>query len=80
MMGKRVLTIRQRREIFAAAVSAQDDMLDVPAARKWVSKKYKICPSQVAAIEEEGLERDWPLPELVEAAEYSVLADDGDDE
>jgi len=50
----------QRREIFAALVAAQDSGLSVPASRQTVADSFGIELDLVRAIEEEGLDNQWP--------------------
>jgi hypothetical protein len=60
MRAKR-LTLSERRDIFRALVVTQDaGTMSVPESRESVIKQFKITESQLRAIEEEGLEREWP--------------------
>jgi DNA-directed RNA polymerase sigma subunit (sigma70/sigma32) len=49
-----------RRAIFVALVEAQDKKLSVSASLEKVAKQYSITRQQVQAIEQEGLDNDWP--------------------
>jgi NADH:ubiquinone oxidoreductase subunit E len=49
-----------RRAIFQALVEAQDKKLSVSASLEKVAKQYSITRQQVQAIEQEGLDNDWP--------------------
>ena len=49
-----------RRAIFQALVEAQDRKLSVSASLEKVAKQYSITRQQVQAIEQEGLDNDWP--------------------
>ena len=60
MRAKR-LTLQQRREIFSALVTAQDQgTLTVPESRKQIIDQFEISDPQLRQIEEEGLENEWP--------------------
>lgn len=50
----------RRREIFAALVDAQDSGLSVPASRQAVADRFGVELDLVRAIEEEGLDHQWP--------------------
>jgi hypothetical protein len=59
-MAKR-LTVQQRREIFRALVTLQDQMpLNVRRTRELIMEQYQITSEQLKAIEDEGLEKEWP--------------------
>ena len=49
-----------RRAIFIALVEAQDKKLSVSQSLEKVSKQFSITRQQVQAIEQEGLDNDWP--------------------
>jgi hypothetical protein len=59
MMSKR-LSVEERREIFQALVTAQDEVHDVPQSRRLITEKFGITEAQLKKIEEEGIEREWP--------------------
>jgi len=49
-----------RREIFLALVAAQDKKVPVRHSRDKVASQFGVSYQQVKAIEEEGLDNDWP--------------------
>jgi hypothetical protein len=60
MRAKR-LTLQQRREIFSALVTAQDQgTMTVPESRKQIIEQFEITDPQLRQIEEEGLDKEWP--------------------
>lgn len=60
-MATKVLTVQQRKSIFKALVSAQDDGgFTVVESKKHVADEYKITKEQLDLIEKEGLDKDWP--------------------
>jgi hypothetical protein len=60
MRAKR-LTLQQRREIFSALVTTQDQgTLTVPESRKQIIEQFDITDPQLRQIEEEGLDKEWP--------------------
>jgi hypothetical protein len=59
------LTVQQRKSIFLALVEAQDaaptgGALSVIESKKTVAQQYEISTEQLALIEKEGLEKEWP--------------------
>ena len=54
------LTEERRREIFAALVEAQDRGVPVVPSRWEMAAKYGVTPAQMAEIEREGMDNDWP--------------------
>ena len=50
----------RRMEIFAALVQAQDSGLSVALSRETVAEQFGIDADLVRAIEEEGLDNEWP--------------------
>jgi hypothetical protein len=59
------LTVQQRKSIFLALVSAQDaapsgGALSVIESKKTIAQQYEITPEQLALIEKEGLDKEWP--------------------
>lgn len=54
------LSEENRKEVFAALVAAQDRGVTVEASRWEVAARYGLTAAQVARIEEEGMENDWP--------------------
>lgn len=64
-MSTKSLTVQQRKSIFLALVSAQDAAPSVGAtsvieSRKAVALQFEITPEQIALIEKEGSDKDWP--------------------
>jgi hypothetical protein len=60
MRAKR-LTLQQRREIFSALVTAQDQgTMTVSESRKQTIDQFEITDAQLKQIEEEGLDKEWP--------------------
>ena len=59
-MTTKRLTLQQRREIFEDLVRAQDLGLNVSQSRQRVTEKHDISESQLRAIEDEGLDKQWP--------------------
>ena len=47
-------------EIFAALVDAQDSGLAVVESRQAVAGRFNVSVDLVRAIEEEGLDNEWP--------------------
>jgi hypothetical protein len=65
MSGKSVpseprLTIEQRREIFLALVEAQDRSVGVSESRAEVARQFNLNLDRLKAIEEEGVDNNWP--------------------
>jgi hypothetical protein len=54
------LSIRRRREIFLTLVQAQDRRVPVSESREEVARQFKLNRDQVEAIEQEGVNNDWP--------------------
>ncbi len=59
-MRTKRLTLQQRKEIFAALVTAQDDRMGVTESKQHVINTFKISDVQLRQIEEEGIEKEWP--------------------
>jgi hypothetical protein len=60
MRAKR-LTLQQRREIFSALVTTQDQgTLTVSESRKLVMDQFDITDAQLRQIADEGLDKEWP--------------------
>jgi hypothetical protein len=49
-----------RRAVFAAVVEAQDRGATVPASRAAAAARFELRPEDVARIEREGLDAQWP--------------------
>ncbi|GIW82991.1 MAG: hypothetical protein KatS3mg105_4798 [Gemmatales bacterium] len=54
------LTLEERQEIFQQLVKQQDKGLPIPRSRQIVAREFQITEAQVRAIENEGLEKEWP--------------------
>ncbi|HKB00998.1 MAG TPA: hypothetical protein VKD90_02210 [Gemmataceae bacterium] len=50
----------RRKEVFAALVAAQDRGVPVVPSRWEVAARYGLTAAQVAMIEQEGMDNDWP--------------------
>jgi hypothetical protein len=59
-MPSKGLTVQQRKSIFHALVSAQDEGDTVPEAKKKVAATFQITKEQLDLIENEGVDKDWP--------------------
>ena len=49
-----------RREIFHAIVAAQDKKIPVAHSRDKVASLFKVSRKEIKAIEDEGIENEWP--------------------
>ena len=49
-----------RRAIFAALIKLQDRKVPVATSRQKVAESFGIGLDLVAAIEQEGLDKEWP--------------------
>ena len=54
------LTISEKKEIFLNLVETQDVEPSVPKSYELVMKKYSITKKQLVAIEQQGLDHEWP--------------------
>ena len=60
-MASRRLTVQQRKEIFRALVSTQDEgRMSVADSFRHVSKEFDITDTQLRQIQDEGIEKEWP--------------------
>jgi hypothetical protein len=59
-MSTKSLTVQQRKSIFLALVSAQDEKMTIPESKKVVAQQYEISKEQLELIEKEGVEKEWP--------------------
>lgn len=50
----------RRKEIFLALVEAQDQEVGVARSRRLIAERFSVAESLVRAIEEEGLDHEWP--------------------
>jgi hypothetical protein len=53
-----------RREIFAHLTALQDRGQGVTRSRHLLAEKHGLSVAEIRAIEEEGIRRNWQLPEL----------------
>jgi hypothetical protein len=49
-----------RKEIFLALVETQDKEVGVARSRRLVAERFSVTEVLVRAIEEEGLDHEWP--------------------
>jgi hypothetical protein len=54
------LSEERRKEIFQALVDAQDHEMSVAQSRRFISERFGVTENQIRAIEQEGLDRQWP--------------------
>lgn len=60
-MPSKGLTVQQRKSIFHALVSAQDEPeVTVIESKKRVAAQFHITKEQLELIEKEGVDKDWP--------------------
>lgn len=59
MLNTRI-TMEQRRAIFRAVIEAQDGGQSVTASRAGVAATYGVTVEQVAEVEREGIDGQWP--------------------
>ena len=59
-MAHAELSEAERRAIFLALVEAQDGDVGVVKSRKEVVKRFAITAGQLAKIEQEGIDAEWP--------------------
>lgn len=50
----------RRRALFAALVASQDNGLAVRASRAFVASRFDVTAADVARVEREGLDAQWP--------------------
>jgi len=66
--GKRLST-EEKMEIFSQLVATQDAVANVRKSYEMVTEQYEISEAQLKAIEDEGLDNQWPpLSEPVSSA------------
>lgn len=49
-----------RRAVFADLIRRQDKGYTVAASRALIAKLHRLTPAAVRAVEDEGVEKDWP--------------------
>ena len=54
------LKASERREIFKELVEAQDLGLNVRDSRKEITEAFDLTIEELKAIENEGIEKEWP--------------------
>jgi hypothetical protein len=60
-MASKGLTVHERKSIFHALVSTQDEgTANVPESKKRVAAQFHITKEQLELIEKEGVDKDWP--------------------
>ena len=68
MTSGRRLTTEEKMEIFSQLVATQDQVQNVRKSYEVVTVHFSISEEQLRAIEEEGLDNEWPpLSEPVSA-------------
>ena len=50
----------RRKEVFLALVTAQDQEMSVQRSRREIAQRFGITEAEVARIEREGLDNNWP--------------------
>ncbi len=58
-IGKRLST-EEKKEIFSHLVATQDEVHNVRKSYEMVTDHFDISEEQLKAIQEEGLEHEWP--------------------
>jgi len=59
-VASKPLTVQERKAIFRALVTAQDESHNVRDSYAKVSEHYEISEEQLRLIEDEGVENEWP--------------------
>lgn len=60
MSSGRRLSTEEKKEIFSHLVATQDAVVNVRKSYEMVTEHFTISEEQLKAIEEEGLEHEWP--------------------
>jgi hypothetical protein len=58
-IGRRLST-EEKKEIFSHLVATQDAVANVRKSYEMVTEQYSISEEQLKAIEDEGVENEWP--------------------
>ncbi len=68
-MASKRLSVQQRKQIFRALVTVQDEArMTVPESFRHVTKEFDITESQLRQIQDEGIEKEWPpLDEAIQS-------------
>jgi hypothetical protein len=59
MTGRRLST-DEKKEIFSFLVARQDEELNVRKSYEMVTEHFEISEEQLKAIEDEGIDNEWP--------------------
>lgn len=60
MTTGRRLSTEEKKEIFSHLVATQDEVHNVRKSYEVVTEHFSISEEQLRAIEEEGLDNEWP--------------------
>jgi len=60
MTTGRRLSTEEKKEIFSNLVATQDEVNNVRKSYEVVTEQFSISEEQLKAIEEEGLDNEWP--------------------
>ena len=69
-MASKPMTTQQKQEIFLNLVATQDEVQSVRKSYEVVTEKYDISEEELRAIEEEGLDKEWPPLSEATASAY----------
>jgi hypothetical protein len=58
-IGRRLST-EEKKEIFSHLVATQDAVANVRKSYEMVTEQFSISEEQLKAIEDEGVENEWP--------------------
>lgn len=59
-MASKPLNTQRKQEIFLNLVETQDAVANVRKSYEVVTERYDISEEELRAIEEEGLDKEWP--------------------
>ncbi len=59
-MSLKRLTPQQKMDIFQELVETQDSVKNVRKSYEVITEKFEINEDQLKAIEDEGLDKQWP--------------------
>jgi hypothetical protein len=59
MTGRRLST-DEKKEIFSRLVATQDEVNNVRKSYEMVTEHFEISEEQLKAIEDEGIDNEWP--------------------
>jgi len=60
MTNSRRLSTEEKKEIFSHLVATQDEVQSVRKSYEMVTEHFAISEEQLRAIENEGLDNEWP--------------------